>query len=60
MGFFHLIFSLENFYDIFHTQPRAVLFIIIIIIILTANGFVPGGNGTTIRHNTQNNTHRTK
>jgi hypothetical protein len=35
---------------------------IIIIIILTGNGFLPGGSGTTIRHNTrtthikQNNT----
>jgi hypothetical protein len=26
---------------------------LIIIIILTANGFSPGGSGTTIRHNTQ-------
>jgi hypothetical protein len=33
-----------------------ITFIIIIIIylfILTANGFLPGGSGTTIRHNTQ-------
>jgi hypothetical protein len=35
-----------------------IIIIIIIIIILTANGFVPGGSGTTIRHNTQNNTPR--
>jgi hypothetical protein len=32
-----------------------VLFIAIII--LTANGFYPGGSGTTIRHNTQNYSH---
>jgi hypothetical protein len=48
-------------------RSAAVIIIIIIIIylficlfILTANGFVPGGSGTTIRHNTQNNTHHTK
>jgi hypothetical protein len=28
-------------------NPTFVLFI------LTANGFLPGGNGTTVRHNTQ-------
>jgi hypothetical protein len=37
-----------------------IIIIIIIIIILTANGFVPGGSGTTIRHNTQNNTPHSK
>jgi hypothetical protein len=30
-----------------------IIIIIIIIIILTANGFSPGGSGTTIRHITQ-------
>jgi hypothetical protein len=29
---------------------------LLLLIILTANGFSPGGSGTTIRHNTQNNT----
>jgi hypothetical protein len=29
------------------------LFIILLLFILTANGFLPGGNGTTIRRNTQ-------
>jgi hypothetical protein len=29
--------------------------IVIIIIFLTANGFLPGGSCNTIRHNTQNN-----
>jgi uncharacterized ion transporter superfamily protein YfcC len=33
-----------------------VIIIIIIIIICTANWFVPGGSGTTITHNAQNNT----
>jgi hypothetical protein len=37
-----------------------IIIIIIIIIILTVNGFVPGGSGTTIRHNTQNNTPHSK
>jgi hypothetical protein len=36
------------------SQVDVQSFIIIIIIIhLTANGFLPGGSGTTIRHNTQ-------
>jgi hypothetical protein len=30
-----------------------IIIIIIIIIILTADGFLPGGSDTTIRHNTQ-------
>jgi hypothetical protein len=30
-----------------------IIIIIIIIIILTANGVLPGGSGTTVRHNTQ-------
>jgi hypothetical protein len=39
-----------------HTISFLDYFIIIIIIIhLTANGFLPGGSGNTIRHNTQNN-----
>jgi hypothetical protein len=29
---------------------------ILLLFILTANGFLPSGSGTTIRHNTQNNT----
>jgi hypothetical protein len=29
---------------------------IYLLFIWTANGFVPGGSGTTIRHSTQNNT----
>jgi hypothetical protein len=34
--------------------PRILLFL------LTANGFLPDGSGTTVRHNTQNNTSRSK
>jgi hypothetical protein len=34
----------------------AVVSSLLLLFILTANGFVPGGSGTTIRHNTQNNT----
>jgi hypothetical protein len=35
-------------------RPVCIIIIItIIIIILTANGFVPGGNDATIKHNTQ-------
>jgi hypothetical protein len=30
-----------------------IIIIIINLFILTANGFLPGGSGTTIRHNTQ-------
>jgi hypothetical protein len=44
-------------------KPEHVLLFIYLFIYLfslTANGFVPGGSGTTIRHNTQSNTHRTK
>jgi hypothetical protein len=33
-----------------HTRDNII---IIIIIILTANGYLPGGSGTIIRHNTQ-------
>jgi hypothetical protein len=33
-----------------------LLLLLIYLFILTTNGFVPGGSGTTIRHNTQNNT----
>jgi hypothetical protein len=40
-------------------QPASYIIIIIIIIILTANGFLPGGSGNTIRQQT-NNTHHTK
>jgi hypothetical protein len=35
-----------------------IIIIIIIIIILTANRFLPGGSGTTIRHNTQHTSHK--
>jgi hypothetical protein len=36
---------------------RDVSYILLLLLfILTANGFVPGGSGTTIQHNTQNNT----
>jgi hypothetical protein len=30
--------------------------LLLLLFIWTANGFVPGGSGTTIRHITQNNT----
>jgi hypothetical protein len=33
--------------------------IIIYLFILTANGFLPSGSGTTIRHNTQITSHKT-
>jgi hypothetical protein len=32
------------------------LFLLLLFILLTTNGFVAGGSGTAIRHNTQNNT----
>jgi hypothetical protein len=35
---------------------NCVLLLLLLLFILTANGFVPGGSGTTIRHTTQNNT----
>jgi hypothetical protein len=39
------------------TQRRTTAYLLFLLfIILTANGFVPGGSGTTITHNTQNNT----
>jgi hypothetical protein len=34
-------------------HPLAIIVIIIIIIIIIANGFLPCGSGTTVRHNTQ-------
>jgi hypothetical protein len=33
-----------------------IIILLLLLFILTASGFVPGGSGTTIRHNTQNNT----
>jgi hypothetical protein len=30
-----------------------LLILLLLLFILTANGFLPGGSGTTIRHNTQ-------
>jgi hypothetical protein len=35
--------------EIVSDKPRGLL----LLFIVTANGFSPGGNGTTIRHNTQ-------
>jgi hypothetical protein len=45
-----------------HREPDLCshIIIIIMIIILIASGFIPGGSGTTIRHNTQNNTPHSK
>jgi hypothetical protein len=43
-------------------EPNALLGILLLLLLLlllftlTANGSVPGGSGTAIRHNTQNNT----
>jgi hypothetical protein len=37
-----------------------VLVLLLLLLILPANGFVPGGSCTTIRHNTQNNTPHSK
>jgi hypothetical protein len=34
----------------------SIIIFVLLLFILTANGFVPGGSGNTIRHNTQNNT----
>jgi hypothetical protein len=34
-------------------KPRVVIVIILLLFILTANGFSLGGSGTTGRHNTQ-------
>jgi hypothetical protein len=31
----------------------SIIYILLLLLILTENGFLPGGNGTTIRHNTQ-------
>jgi hypothetical protein len=45
-------------YSLFKINAVSVGIIIIIIIYLTANGFLPRGSGTTIRHNTQSNTPR--
>jgi hypothetical protein len=36
------------------------LFLFTYLFIFTANVFVLGGSGTTVTHNTQNNTHHTK
>jgi hypothetical protein len=30
-----------------------IIILLLLLFILTAYGFIPGGNGTTIRHNTQ-------
>jgi hypothetical protein len=38
------------------TQTTLSIFLLLLLFILTANGFSPGGSGTTIRHHTQNNT----
>jgi hypothetical protein len=35
-----------------------LLLLLLLLFISTANGSLPGGSGTTIRHNTQNNTPR--
>jgi hypothetical protein len=35
-----------------------LLSLLLLLFILTANWFLPGGSGTTIRHNTQNSTPR--
>jgi hypothetical protein len=44
------------------TRVRACMRVCILFFILTANGFLPGGSGTTVGHNTthitQNNTPR--
>jgi hypothetical protein len=43
----------------FETEPlfkAEFIIIYLFIIYFTANGFVPDGSGTTITHNTQNNT----
>jgi hypothetical protein len=37
-------------------QRKKNLLLLLLLFILAATGFVPGGSGTTIRHNTQNNT----
>jgi hypothetical protein len=37
-----------------------IIIIIIIINLFTANGFVSGGSGTTMRQKTQSDSHRTK
>jgi hypothetical protein len=34
-------------------QITIIVIIIIYLLIWTANGFLPGGGGTTIKHNTQ-------
>jgi hypothetical protein len=38
----------------------AISLFLLLLFILTANGFVPGGSGTTVGHNTQNNTPHSK
>jgi hypothetical protein len=37
-------------------RRNGIALLLLLFFILTANGFVPGGSATTIRHNTQNNT----
>jgi hypothetical protein len=32
---------------------------LLLLFILTANGFLPGGSGTTVKHNTNNTAHKT-
>jgi hypothetical protein len=46
--------------EICHNGYLNIRVIIFIIFFWTANGFVPGGGDTAIRHNTQNNTPHTK
>jgi hypothetical protein len=41
-------------------ENHTLLLLLLLLFIWTANGFVPGGSGTTVRHNTQNNTPHSK
>jgi hypothetical protein len=52
--------SVHVFYSVLMCGAASDLFVCIyfdlLLFILTANGFLPGGSGTTVRHNTYNNT----
>jgi hypothetical protein len=43
-----------------NNNNKNIIIIIIIIINQTENGILPGGSGTTVRHNTQKYTYHTK
>jgi hypothetical protein len=45
--------SLGLLYNQSPPQQATTLLLLLLLFILTANGYLPGGSGTTIRYNTQ-------